>query len=257
MDRFLKALSFAGKPRRWAHLPLLSFSIVPWVCYRSGAEDLQKAGTFKVTVLPSELPADLVKIDPFFTEPFGSGGDWSDPIKHSAGSHDFLIRVGKSETLRAIIYCSGYDFATISVPSLASSSHQASVTMKRLPMIRLSDQILSYKTVSLTDPVVCIDYLASWGMRFLGYSAGMVPKFKVAVVPLSPDGSFSAEIPDLTHVLLDTPSGSEAATLQFSARSKKTNILLWLSPKNDRTLSSGLKIKAFYDQPTLFTIEPR
>jgi len=226
-----------------------------------GADEPEPHGAFMVTLLPRDLPVDQVEIHLFATGPFGGGGQGA---QHQSGSHDFFIPEGTAKTLKAIICCPGYDIATISVPSVAASTHGALVTMKRLSMIRLSmirlsmirlsGQIASYKPGAEKDPVVCSDYVADWGMKFLGYSEGMVPTFKVAVVPLLPDGSFSAEIPDFSHVPYKSYSGT-AADLQLFVRSKKSwNILLDLTPKSDGTPGERLKIKASYDNPTLFSI---
>lgn len=231
--------------------------VVFWMfSFHAGAQDVHPAGMFKVTVQPQDLPMERVEIHWFLTGPFGGGGQGE--LQHSRGSHDFFIPEGKAKTLKAIVYCPGYDFATISEPSVVSSTHKASVTMKPLSMIHLSGQILAYKPVADKDPVVCIDYLAPWGMKFFGYADGAVPEFKVAVVPLLPDGSFSAEIPDFSRVPFDARSGPEAPDLQIFVRSKKSgNIMLWLSPNTDATPGSELKIKGSYDNPTMFSARVR
>jgi hypothetical protein len=244
-----KASSNTGNIRRLVDPLLLLLSIFSWVCCCFGAEESQPLGTFKVTVLPPELPVDQVKIECFMS---GLRG----PVRHLADSHDFLIPEGNAKALEAIIYCPGYDLVTISVPSLASSTHKTAVTLSRVPMIHFSGRIAPYNPVGTATPEVCIEYITFWGEVPGPSDHHVVTRFRVAVAPLFLDGSFSAELPDFTHLLGDPRFEDAGFCFRVQDAQDGRGFLQWLTPTEKPPLDI-LRIKASYDTPTMFSASPR
>ena len=168
---------------------------------RSSAAETLKARDIYVVTVQEEVPIDKVEIFYYLDGPFGG---FQTELRHSAikdgfivpakgaallpvkfavardTSHSLLIPIKGAKEMGAAVYCPGYQFARIDVPSLASAKHETSLVLKRLKMIKLSGRIKSYKAVPHSDPVVDIKLLSMSAASVSPAIDVMMPQFDVA-----------------------------------------------------------------------------
>lgn len=182
------------------------------------------------------------------TGPFGG---YSSFVKGKLNVSAYPIKLSvnnkPAETLKAIIYCPGYQIALIKVPSLSASRDKSEeVQLKPAPFINLSGTIILPADQSTDDFKIYIEYLAPWEHEFFGILDGAVARFDIAAVGVAKDGSFSVELPDLTPDPA-TNDFTEHGEFIFTARNLKTyNILFRLEPAESRGKFLGLQVASHY-----------
>jgi hypothetical protein len=268
----LASVQVTWKKRSQTYLIAEAKKNVPWDEARRWCgivDDTLKPGETYLVTVQDEVPIDKVEIFYYLGGPFGG---FQSQLRHSAikdgfvipaqgaslvavkfapprdASHSLLIPTKGAKEMAAAVYCPGYQFARIDVPALAAAKHEMSLVQKRLPMIKLAGRIESYKPAPNTDPVVKIQLLSTSAFSVSPAIDGMVPQFEVATVPLSPDGTFSAEVPDFAHDPFVWREGRSNDALSFIVLDQKTkNPVLELSQSPSKEGMSELKIQPSYD----------
>jgi hypothetical protein len=134
------------------------------------------------------------------TGPFGG---YSSFVDGRTNVSDYPIKLSfdkkPARTLKAIIFCPGYQIAIIDVPSLAGLKEKSEdVQLKPLPSVSLSGKVMSPAHPATDDFKISIRYEADWEQQFFGITDGPVAEFDIATVTLAKDGSFTATLPDFT-----------------------------------------------------------
>ena len=137
----------------------------------------------------------------FLTGSFGGYGGF---VATKSNTWDYAIETSyenkPARTLKAIIFCPGYEMKLVNVPSFDDSSvRNAPVELQPLPSIPLSGKVILPKSHGVAGFSIEAAYLAYWGHEFFGIADGMVSAFTVAFASISEDGSFSTTVPDFAH----------------------------------------------------------
>jgi hypothetical protein len=151
--------------------------------------------------LPRTIDTTYLSVKYFLTGSFGGHGGF---LPTKPNTWDYAIETSyenkPARTLKAIIFCPGYEMKLVNVPSLDHSSvGDAIIELEPLPSIRLSGRVMLPKRDGVADLNIEATYLAYWGHEFFGIADGMVSAFFVASTRVSEDGSFSTTIPDFAH----------------------------------------------------------
>src|SRR5215471_7198514 len=179
---------------------------------------------------PQTIDTSSLSIYYFLTGSFGGYGGF---VRTQPNTWDYAVETSyddkPAKTLKAIIFCPGYEMKLINVPSLDDLSvKDAVVEFTRLGSIRLSGKVVLPQPRSGGSLMIEATYLAHWGHEFFGISDGFVSSFTIGSSTLSEDGSFSMLVPDFAH---DSSSSlfKHHGAISLTARATKTgNVLYWL-----------------------------
>jgi hypothetical protein len=151
--------------------------------------------------LPKTIDTTHLSIKYFLTGSFGGYGTF---VPAKSNTWDYAIETSyenqPARTLKAIIFCPGYEMKLIDVPLLDDPSvRNATIELQPLPSICLSGRVVLPKPLDVAGFTIEASYLANWGHEFFGIADGMVSAFTVASASISEDGSFSTTVPDFAH----------------------------------------------------------
>ena len=183
----------------------------------------------------------------FLTGPFGGYGS-TVAGKQDVSDYAIELSVNKklAETLKAIVYCPGYQIATINASPLSALKEKVEeVELRPAASVSLTGKVMWPARLSTENFKVYIKYEADWEHEFFGISDGMVAMFDIAEVGLAKDGSFSVTLPDFT---LD-PAVNDfqmPGEFTFTIQDPKTGKLMYkLEPAENRG-GYGLQIAPQY-----------
>jgi hypothetical protein len=161
------------------------------------------------------------------------------------------------EALKAVLYCPGYQLQTLTFNSLPDAADRT-VTLNPQPQgaIRLVGQVRGLVIQNFEKRYVYVSYLPWWTCEFFGFADCALGGWPVATAELSPDGRFSAMLPDFVR----DPAISAFAhhgRLDFRIRDPKTyNTLFELKPAgNDSPPFWNLPVASSYAGVQVFDAE--
>jgi hypothetical protein len=196
--------------------------------------------------LPKTIDTAYLSINYFLSGPFGGYGGF---VRTKPNTWDYAIETSyenkPARTLKAIIFCPGYEMKLVNVPSLDDSSVvDATVELKPLSSIRLSGKVILPKSHGVADLRIEATYLAYWGHEFFGIADGMISAFTVASTSVSEDGSFSTTVPDFAHDS-SIKSFKQKGVVRLTLREPNTgNILYSLERANNPGRDVEIEISA-------------
>jgi hypothetical protein len=186
---------------------------------------------------PRTIDTTSLSIRYFLTGAFGGYGGF---VRTEPDTWDYTIETsyeGKpAKTLKAIVFCPGYEVRLLDIPSLDDSAvTNLDVELNPLPLIPLSGTVMLPNPGGNLGLRIHATYYAYWDHEYFGIADGFVNSFDVASAVLSEDGSFSMMVPDFAHDPA-VNSFKDRGAIQLMARDPKTgNIVYGL----DRTGKSG------------------
>jgi hypothetical protein len=101
-------------------------------------------------------------------------------------------------SLKAVFWCKGRGFATLDVPSLETSSWDATIDLPPIKTLMISGRVLAAPNgASLAGLEMTVFYHADWMCGFFNLADCGVPSFKLATARIATGGKFSFAVPDL------------------------------------------------------------
>jgi len=190
---------------------------------------------------PRTIDTTSLEIRYFLRGEFGGYGGF---VRTNPDTWDYTIETsveGKpARTLKAIVFCPGYEMKLLDFPSLDDSAER-NVDLMPLPLIHLSGRVILPERGDYRSLRIYATYQAYWDHEFFGIGDGLVNSFDLASTALSENGSFSMMVPDFAHDPA-VSSFKDRGALQLIAREPKTgNIVYWLgrSGKSGQDLDIG------------------
>lgn len=155
-----------------------------------------------------------VQVRYFFTGEFGGhGSSEAVPVE----GNKLVIKTGvegkSAKTFKAIAYAPGCQFVTFSVDDLTAGNRQGDFPCQALPKIQLRGRIDSFRLGQKQFQVKAL-YVCNWAMPFFGITDGSTSPLVLGSAAVSPDGSFTLELPDFTADPT-WPQMSKGAELMF------------------------------------------
>jgi len=146
-----------------------------------------------VVELPDAVSADRCVVHSQQTGPAGGfGGALFKPVDR----HTIEIPTGKGFlTLKAVVWCRGYQTAIIDVPSLETSSFQTTLTLRPQSTLRVTGRIQSDPGIDLTGQELEVGFDAPW--QCFGSSECFSSLTPIASVRIAAGGAFVFDVPDV------------------------------------------------------------
>jgi len=173
---------------------------------------------------PRTIDPTSLSIRYFLTGSFGGYGGF---VNAKPDTWEYAIETSHNDkparTLKAIVFCPGYEMKLLDFSSLDDSSRRnADIELRPLGSIQLSGKVMLPKRHGTRGLRLEATYEAYWGHEFFGIIDGMVSSFVVASSDVSEDGSFSMMVPDFAH---DSTVNSfkEKGEITLTAREPKTH----------------------------------
>jgi hypothetical protein len=199
--------------------------------------------------LPANVQSERVQIQYRLRGSFGGYHSFvrSEPNVHS---YQITTEVGKrpAESLKAIIFVPGCQFATITAQSLAESTRTHQFECEPLASTTFVGKTELPESLRGREYEVEFTLQAEWAMEFFGYVDGSVPTFQVVRLDPYDDGSVRGEIPDFTRDAVVGSWSYDKTTFRIVAREKRTgNSLGRLEPVDAKYNQFGnLRLHTFY-----------
>ena len=227
----------------------------PGVC--SQGRRRPAAHAFRVS-LPECADTENLQIHYRLLGPFGGYAGF---VRAKAGVREYEIDTsyeGKpARSLKAVIYCPGYQVETLDYPSLARlRSRSAELRLKPLATVPLSGKVSLPAWVRADEVRVDVSLLASWECWFLNLADCLMTGYKVASAEVAEGGGFSVALPDIAH---DPLAGSyeRPGHFMFTLSERKSGKHLFrLRPGGGSGTSDGLPIADRYQDGQAFVPAP-
>lgn len=207
--------------------------------------------------LPKYSDTESLEIHYLLTGAFGGVGDF---IRTKAGVWEYEIDTtyeGKpARSLKAVIYCPGYQAETLDYPSLASSREGADLLLKPLAVVPLSGRVLLPTGVKADGVVVEVSFTAAWECGFFGLIDCLVPRYrKVASAEVAEGGAFSVAVPDYAHDPVISAYERPGHFTFAVAERKSGKYLFSLRPKESPGMYRGVPVANWYPDGQVFEPE--
>ena len=212
-----------------------------------------EAGVSTYTIIAgNSVPLEKVSVTYYLG---GSSGGFrmSGQDLRSKDGKGFVIPCAKADMLEAVLYCPGYQFVRVYEPKLAKSTAATTVIFKKLRQIDFHGKVEAPAGVLTKDSSVEIRYMGGPGMAHANIIDGFVTDYIVARVPVAPDGSFSASVPDFYQDPLTLSAEGAANALEFFVVGGDGG-RRELTPKANTGGGWGLKIGKSYESPVVFSV---
>ena len=205
--------------------------------------------TFRIH-LPEAVDTKGLVITYYLTGPFGGYGGF---VRTKAGVHEYEIDTsyeGKpARSLKAVIYCPGYQMETLDYPSLAGlRERSAELRPKSLATVPFSGRVLLPARLRAAEVRVEVSFGASWECEFFGLMDCLYAPYRVASAEVAEGGRFSVMLPDFAH---DPVVGSYRRPGEFiftaSAREGGQR-LFWLKPEGSSGANGSIPVAARYQE---------
>ena len=207
---------------RWALLILAACTALGWPL-QAVAED---AASYTL-VVPKEVPLAKVQMFHAVKRPVGHY-PWPDLSRiKSEHEHAFVFPLQTGDSFEAVFYCPGYQFAKVYDPAVAAGDHRVELAFQPLATVVLKGKCLmrTDKDFARLKYVVEISYSGAVGITHLEVPWGHFLAFRIAEVPLSADGTFTAKIPDFSQDPLSAKD--DFRHLDFGVHSTSTAHVTW------------------------------
>lgn len=214
------------------------------------------AGAFRIS-LPEYADTTDLKIHYQLIGPFGGYASF---VRTKAGVREYTIDTSyegePTRSLRAVVYCPGYQVVTLDYPSLtALPGRSAELRLKPLATVPLSGRVSLPPGVEADEVRVDVSLEASWECRFFNLTDCLMTGYKVASAEVLEGGGFSVALPDFAH---DPVVGSyeRPGRFTFTLSERKTGKYLFrLRPAGGSGKYDGLPIAERYQDVQTFTPE--
>jgi hypothetical protein len=207
--------------------------------------------------LPAGIPSETVQIHYFMSGSFGGNGAGVTPPPNQSTYTIEAPADGETPTdIRIMVYAPDCRIVVFQLKVSADTAEERKIACERLPVIKLSGQIVPKDLAQSGRSQLSIHYVAPWANQFFGIKDGPLTEFSLATVSPNDQGWFEVELPDFSGEQEGDSSRKEAAL----------RLELWQSTSTDRgaiDLSPAqpefavfphfLKILPFYPRSLEFT----
>ena len=208
--------------------------------------------------MPEAVDTKDSEITYYLTGPFGGYGSF---VRTKAGVHDYEIDTsyeGKpARSLKAVIYCPGYQMETLDYPSLAGLRERSvELRLKPLATVPFYGKVLLPSRLKAAEVRVEVSLAASWECEFFGLMDCLYTPYKVTSAEVAEGGRFSVMLPDFAH---DAVVGSyrRPGELIFTASEHESGKRLFrLRPEGGSGVNGSIPVAARYQDGQLFLPVP-
>jgi hypothetical protein len=208
--------------------------------------------------LPEYADTTNLEIHYQLTGPFGAYGSF---VRTKAGVWEYKIDTsyeGKpADSLRAVIYCPGYQVETINYPSLAAlQDRSAELQLKSLATVPLTGKVVLPAGILADEVRVEVRLSALWECEFFGLVDCPVPSYgKVASAEVAEGGGFSVALPDFAHDPI-VSTYKRPGDFRFTvSECKSARYLFRLRPEGSTGAYIGLSVAPWYLSGKVFVPE--
>jgi hypothetical protein len=203
--------------------------------------------------LPPDIPAGEVQMTHFTSG--RNGGSLITPGPSGEGrKHELRIPVSGADTLEVRLYRPGYQFVTIYEPKLRASKYEATVRFQKLRSVTVHGKIQNLRPDDFKNPVVSVGYWGWTGLTNTNIVDGGPPIISFSMVPVSHDGCFSVDLPDLASDPLWSRTNPLAEELIFLLNGREPgNATMRLHLKGGE--QHRVAIQRAYPDPCVFVAE--
>lgn len=203
--------------------------------------------------LPEAVDTKGLEITYYLIGPFGGYGSF---VRTKAGVHEYEIDTsyeGKpARSLKAVIYCPGYQMETLDYPSLAGfRERSAELRLKPLATVPFSGKVLLPARLASKIRVE-VSLAASWECEFFGLTDCLYAPYKVTSAEVAEGGKFSVMLPDFAH---DPVVGSYKRPGEFIftvSEYESGKRLFWLRPEGSSGVNGSIPVAARYQDGQVF-----
>jgi hypothetical protein len=169
-----------------------------------------------VVKLPDAVSAEKCFVT---SQQTGPAGGFSGTVSTPVDRRTIEIPTGKTfRTLKAIVWCRGYQTVTIDVPSLATSSFQATLILRPQSTLRITGRIQSGAGADLSGQELQVGFDAPW-QCFEAPDCFFSP-IPIASARISAGGAFVFDVPDvLTDPIVRTSAYRGSFSMSVNAPS--------------------------------------
>jgi hypothetical protein len=152
------------------------------------------------------------------------------------------------------LYRPGYQFVTIYEPKLRASKYQTSVRFQKLRTVTIHGQIENFRFIPSSDVSVSVVYWGWAGLTHTNIIDGGPPIISFSVVPISRDGHFTVDLPDLASDPVWSRTNPDVEDLNFEIVGKGLgNEIIRLHLKDGDPYR--VPIQRSYPDPSVFVAE--
>jgi hypothetical protein len=208
-------------------------------------------------VLPSPVTASSCEAHSFLIGPFGGVGDL---VRRQRDDSVLLIATmyegAVGTTLKAYLWCPGYEVWTLSFDTLAGISTRT-ITPSLTPRGTVPFPGVVRAWTAPPEPLsVHVNYRPSWTCAFFRLiDCGFGP-WPIANVTIKPDGSFSVDLPDFAADGVIAAYGG-AGDFEFSLRDKGGDLAFELRPSDGGAPLWRITPRPSDSAEQAFELEPR
>jgi hypothetical protein len=208
-------------------------------------------------ILPQGLKPSSCQFKYFLIGPFGGYGGFARPKLNASQFEIETVYEGMAvESLKALLWCSGYQLQTMTFDSLpASANRTVQVNPTPLGTIRFLGLVRGLTSQNAQVVYVDVDYIPWWVCEFFGLPDCALGAWRIVSVKLDTDGTFAATLPDFAKdaVISSFQNHGEFA---FRIRDQKTgNPLFELKPVGSRSPLGSVAVADSYPSLQVFDAE--
>jgi hypothetical protein len=208
-------------------------------------------------VLPPSIDSRSCQLQYFLVGSFGGYGGFARPKPNASEFEIEPLHEGEAaKSLKAALYCPGYQLQTMTFDSLPDvAGRNLRLNPKPLGTVRLLGLVRGLVSPGAQMLYVDVDYTPSWVCEFFRLADCFLAGWRVASVNLDPNGRFSATLPDFARdaVISVYKNPGEFA---FRIRDQKTGYRLFeLKPAGNRSPVASVPVANDYPGVQAFDAE--
>jgi hypothetical protein len=204
--------------------------------------------------LPEAVDTKGLEITYYLIGPFGGYGGF---VRTKAGVHEYVIETsydGKpARSLKAAVYCPGYQVETLDYPSLAGPwERDAELRPKPLATVPFSGKVVLPARLRAAEVRVEVAVAASWECEFFGLMDCLYAPYKVTSAEVAEGGGFSVALPDFAHDPVVSSYKRPGEFIFTVSERKSGKRLFWLRPEGGSGMNGSIPISARYQDGRVF-----
>jgi hypothetical protein len=209
-------------------------------------------------ILPSGIDAERCYVSYMMAGPFGGYGRHDRAVNQAfAYTIDVVHNGAVARTLKALVACPGFHIQTFTFDELPPPhARNLTVSLQARPKALFLGRISNW-TQQSDDLQLEVDYVPRWICRFFRLADCMLGAWTLASVPVSVDGRFAADLPDLTQdPAVQSYQPAHPQDLRFLIRNRTTGSTVYdLKPVGGAPTPGRLAIQPGYPEEHVFDIE--
>lgn len=212
-------------------------------------EQTPPAGPAVLIRLPGCADTKNLEIHYRLVGPFGA---YRGPVRAKEGASVYRIDASyegqPARSLRAVIYCPGYQAETLDYPSLVSPRERSpELRLKPLGTVPFAGQVSLPAGVEADEVNVEVGFSALWECEFFGEADCLVPSYrKVASAEVADGGVFSVALPDFADDPIISKYGRPGYFTFTVSERRSGKYLFSIRPEAGTDANGGLPVAPLY-----------